>query len=332
MLTAKDKHSGEQKEGSPTYKWSVAIFSSRESIEVLAASINSVLNASKGKDTVIDVIVNGNSDLASEVGHHIESIKFVRNQHVMLRVWLITIADKAHAWNQYIHEIWPQSDIAYFIDGYVQVNSDSLTEINNGLDSSSSALAASGVPTTGRSARVLREEMMRSGGIHGNLYAIRGKVVRLLRERKFRLPLGIYRTDPTLGAALAFALDPAHNEWKLKERILVHPEATWSCPSLIWWSLSDLRAQGKRLFRQAQGNLENAAIRDHLAIRRKLPECLPQTVSELVLSWMDKNPWTTRKIFAKNPLCLLAAYKLRHQITLSPQINNPPWLVAHTRG
>jgi hypothetical protein len=34
-----------------------------------------------------------------------------------VRLWSIEVSDKAHVSNQYVHHIWPGSEIAYFVDG-----------------------------------------------------------------------------------------------------------------------------------------------------------------------------------------------------------------------
>ena len=43
---------------------------------------------------------------------------------------------------------------------------------------------------------------------------------------EFRLPIAIYRTDPTLSAALAYNLDPAGNAWR-SDRIAIAPDAVY---------------------------------------------------------------------------------------------------------
>ena len=49
-------------------------------------------------------------------------------------------------------------------------------------------------------------------------------------------------------------------------------------------SFARLRGDLRRRERQAQGMLENAAVRDHLAVRKQRPETLPATVEALLAS------------------------------------------------
>jgi hypothetical protein len=98
-------------------KRTVAIFSSREKLETLSSSIEAALVATSQADTTIDVIVNGNHVLAEEAGSYVRSLHAQGRASTLVRAWYIPVADKAHAWNQYLCGIWPESDIGYFIDG-----------------------------------------------------------------------------------------------------------------------------------------------------------------------------------------------------------------------
>jgi hypothetical protein len=227
-----------------------------------------------------------------------------------IRVWQIALGDKAHAWNEYLRCIWPGSRVAFFIDGYAQVKPDALTSLASGLDATSEAWAATGVPTCGRSAGKLRHAMLTEGGIHGSLHAVRGDVLARMRDQGFRLPLGLYRTDGLVGAAICFSMNPAEQRWN-SQRVLISPTAGWSYQPLRWWKPADLRTHVKRLLRQSQGLLENSAIKEHLAARRQAPESLPETTAELVEDWVRRNPALVRKCFLRHPLSYAALRRLR---------------------
>lgn len=300
----------------PESRWSVAIFSSRESIDTLASSIDAVLTAVSDTPAVVDVIVNGNRSLADAAARFAQTSPVAGSEPTIIRTWFLEVADKAYAWNTYVHEIWEGADLAYFVDGYVRVMPDAFALIANGLSCAPDKLAASGIPTVGRSSKALRKQMLKTGGIHGNLYMLRGEVLKQLCVRGFRLPIGIYRNDALLGAVICFGLNPAKNGWD-RRRIYVHPHATWVNPTLAWWRLGDLWRHGKKIMRQAQGILENHAVRDSLAFRKRPPETLPRTVSDLVLTWLRANPAQAARVFLRNPLCLFAANNVRARGDLS---------------
>jgi hypothetical protein len=307
-------------------KWSVAIFSSREVLDTLSSSINAVVTATSTTETTIDVIVNGNHVLAEGAASYIQALRPPCKASRLVRVWYGLVPDKGHAWNQYLHEIWQLSDIAFFVDGYARVMPDAFTLIGDTIVTEPKALAVSGVPTIGRSAKAVRELMLREGGIHGTLHALRGDVLAQLRALGFRLPLGTYRVDGILGAVICFGLDPAKNDWDVS-RILVHPKATWAFRPLTWRSVADLRTHLNRMKRQAQGELENLAVHEHLAVQKKSPQSLPRMSSELVNNWVSSFPHSALQSFVRNPLCILAARSLRHSHDWS-KTKSPPELIA----
>jgi len=273
------------------------------------------MEATRDIPATVEVIVNGNQELADKMRVIAHGLHLSSSASKIVRIWFLSAADKARAWNSYVHKIWSGSDVAFFVDGYTRVSRDSFAQLVDGLISTPEALGATGVPTMGRSARKLRGKMIRAGGIHGNLYALRGEVVKQLRDRKFLFPLGLYRTDALIGAVVCFGLDPATNEWDTR-RIFVQPQATWEFEALRWWRVKDLWSYWKRALRQAQGVLENHAVREHMAIQKRPPEMLPNTASTLVVEWLNAFPKRARTLFFLNPLCFIAARKLRNSISL----------------
>lgn len=147
--------------------------------------------------------------------------------------------------------------------------------------------------------------MLRVGGIHGNLYAVKGPALAQLKARRFRMPLGLYRTDALIGAVLCFNLDPSANEWST-HRIRVCEDASWAIDPLRWWRPSDLTTQWRRMLRQAQGELENRAIRQFFAIDRRRPEDLPGFADQLILDWATRFPDHAKRLFLRQPLCYVA--------------------------
>lgn len=292
--------------------WSVAVFSARESSAVLVKAIAAALNARTSRSIVVDVIVNGNKTLAEEIQRLKSELVSTHDAAADLRIWYIALGDKANAWNQYVYHIWPQSELAFFVDGYVEVLPDAFSAIERGIATSEQYLAATGVPQVGHSATRLRRQMLREGGIHGNLFALSRIGMQKVVESGFKLPLNIYRTDPTLGAALAFNLDPVEYDFDLR-RIRVEPNASWSYAPLSGFKGSHLLTQFKRFVRQAQGQLENRAIRNHFAVQKKSPASLPTTTRDLIEAWLKTATTREKMIFVKSPLTLYALHKLRRQ-------------------
>lgn len=285
----------------------VAIFASREETVSLEATIRAVSVAAPSS-TVIDVLINGNAALGIDI---VKVFGTASPPGPTIRVWSFALADKANAWNWYVHDIWSPASSTFFVDGYVRVRPDALSALRRAASDAPRSLAATGVPTSGRSSAGLRSEMLSAGGLHGNLYMLTRSSIELIRARRFRLPLGIYRTDSTLGAALSFAMDPASNEWSPRTFIAVSAHATWDRDVETLLSYRALNSYFKRRQRQAQGILENAAVSDHLASRKLRPETLPRTVEELVLEWARASSAQVHRITRRSLLSRQAMRKMR---------------------
>lgn len=315
----------------PCGHWSIAIFSSREHADTLQETVRAAIHASVGP-TVIDVLVNGNAALAERLADMMLAIHDFAQDGIKLRIWDIPVADKAYTWNLYVHELWPNADTTFFIDGYARVMPDALRRIHAALaEADAKVFLASAVPSQGRSAKRLREQIIKERGIHGNLYALPKRAIDALRACSFRLPLGIYRTDPTLGAALIFGLDPARNDWDTG-RVLVVPDASWSCASKSYFTPAAITTDLRRRVRVAQGTLENLAVREHLALERRPVDQLPESVSELVLNWLHRHPSEARWLFVQNPLCWFAARRLKRRVGSQPTVRSARMLFESPAG
>lgn len=276
----------------------VAVFASRESTDRLVSTL-SAARAVVSQNDVIDVLVNGNPALAASLARLLVS-DLAGKDGARIRVWSIKTGDKANAWNQYLHEIWSGEEMVFFIDGYVSLHGDSIDLLQDAVLGDPRALAGSGVPSNGPSARRVARHMLASGGFHGNFCCMRGDAIAEIRRRGFRMPVGLYRVDSLMGAVLSYGFDPRDKVWD-RHRIYVHPLATWSTPAKHWWRYQEWLAYAKRSLRQARGVLENAAVRNHLAVRRLSPEALPATAVELVNEWMQRCPGEASSVIRRNP-------------------------------
>lgn len=291
------------------YLWSVSIFAARESPDELIDTIKSIVEAS-AEATIVDVMVNGNSELASETAKQVDLLQQSLGSSI-IRVWSISLAGKAHAWNQYVHNIWPGSTLAYFVDGYARVQKSGLQLLAASISSSTDALAAGGVPVSGGTARQLREHTLKVGGLHGALFVLKEAVMLEMRDKGFRLPLGLYGFDSLLGAVLAFGLDPSVNNWDIKKFVILNPDVVFIIDEKKWWRYSVIKTQFKRILNNALRVLVVEATKYYLARQKRQPECLPKTVEEFVLGWVNNCPGDARKILRKYPICRIVLKRLK---------------------
>lgn len=261
----------------------VAITAARESVATLTDVVHATVIAA-GPGSCIDVLVNGNRALATGLAAALEQNRPEPESGIAVNVWYLELGDKAQTLNTIIHTLRRNANLFYFLDGYAQPNHDALDLLENALNAGSDALAATGVPSVGRSARQQGLAMRTTGGLHGNLFVLSKPAMDEIRQREFRLPMGLYRVDSLLGAVLNFNFDPAKHPWT-PSRIVVAPEASWSFTPLSIWKLRDLQTHFKRVWRQTTGSLENMAVKDHLVRQRRPAEQLPATARELVMDW-----------------------------------------------
>jgi len=206
-------------------------------------------------------------------------------QGVFVRFWGVDLPDKANAINVYLRYVASNNNIVCFLDGYVRPHSDAFQLLSSELLKNDFCLGATALPHIGREAKFIRMDTIKNGGIHGNLFALKGSTVKSIVDSGFLLPLGIYRVDSTLGSFINFNLDPERFSWDHK-RIAVVADATWDVDKKRWWRFKDIRDTYKRRARQAQGDFENKAIRYFFKSKSKLPT----SASELIKEWGSAEP------------------------------------------
>jgi len=275
--------------------WSVAIIAAREDVVTVSSVIDAAVAAVGRRPAVMDLMINGNRDLSQSMASYIRSKAGLDTASLTIRVWDLPLRDKAHAWNEYVHKIWPGSELAFFIDGNVTVMPDAFMLMEAGMKAAPGALAVNAMPSTQSSAH----------GFGGNLHALSGVAMAELRRRAIRMPLGIYRGDGLLGAILSFRFDPAQTRWDATSITVVHG-TTWKFRVGPRSRIAELRIGFNRLKRQARGNYESRAFRDHLAVRRNSPQSLPETVRELVVTWVRNHPVEAAGLALRHPLSLAA--------------------------
>lgn len=262
-------------------KINLVIFASRENLETLIRTVSSALNNAP-QQAIIDIIINGNSNLASQLS---EWLLQQSKPEQDVNIWHIPQADKANAWNQHIHSIWRGLSHSIYIDGYVRVSKVSINEIVNTLNSNPDAIGSSGIPTCGFSSKKLQKSMIKDGGFHGNLCSLKNDALSIFKKRKIKIPVGMYRVDSIVGAFLSFNLDNISNQWNPKKYIPVSYNASWDIDDKKFYRLKDIKSWFKRRQRQTQGEIENLAVKYHLTIEKVPLEKMPGDLNSLYNSW-----------------------------------------------
>jgi hypothetical protein len=189
----------------------------------------------------------------------------------------IPVGDKSNAWNVFVHEVAPQSEVCFFVDGDVRVEAGSFDHLGEALRQSPAANAAAAVPSTGRS-RTFQEELV---CVHrvvlGNLYALCGAFVQRAKETGTRLPVGYIGDDGLVTSLAKWNLDPTGRF--LEERVAPCPAARFAFDSFSVWSLRDWRTYWRRRVRYSVRHFQHELLAPLL--KRAGIAAMPRTVADL---------------------------------------------------
>lgn len=284
---------------------SIVIFSSRDPLHQVVAAVQHAIRAANGFSYQLHLFFNGDEQRAQSLTDEIKNLF----DDVPLNIWFFSLADKANCLNRYWHDIQPHAELHFFVDGYVELLPDSFSQLADAHEQlkksgKTTAHAYSGIPRNGRSSDLIRHQMITNGGIHGNLFMLPSETLTLIRQNNFYLPLGIYRTDPTMAAVMCFDFHPESCKWK-SDLVQVVPAAGWYFQNLRWYSYSDLKTHWLRLRRQALGSIENKALRQLFSIEKQSVNILPDTASELCLNYLTRYPLSWLN-YLRHPLLILA--------------------------
>lgn len=233
-----------------------AVFAHNEADHIIAAldSIERECSAD------VHVLVNGSTDGTLDVVREYAVTK-PNVQPVM-----ITVADKANAWNVFVHEIRPDADVYYFMDGDCRIAPGAIEVIESRMrkDEESGGdrpnAYSSTPPEVGRRQVLATLSLIEEEGLQGALYALTREFVIRLREKQIYLPKGVVGDDGLVGALAHWDLEPATG-WKTG-KIAVLRDAKFEYDRLSPWRVRDLKLYFNRRVRYSVRHLQNRIIKE----------------------------------------------------------------------
>ena len=229
----------------PRPSWAVAVFAHNEAGRIRAA-LESIGPAAGGRDVEVVVLANGCVDSTSA------EVRACANVLADLTLVEINTADKANAWNVYVHDVVTPERAAeietnFFMDGDVTLEARAFNLLAAALTEHPSANAAGGMPATGRDRDPWRARMVRNGTLAGNLYALRSTFVDELRKHRIRMPVGLIGEDLFLSWLVAnLGAAPLQDEGP---RCIFCANAEFSFRSLSPFRADDVRTYVRRKWR-----------------------------------------------------------------------------------
>lgn len=250
--------------------WSVCIFAHNEERR-LPRCLAALDGAAAGGDYVVHVLENGSTDMTACAARAFAAAD------PRIRVHQLAVANKANAWNDYIHRIAGEADMHIFLDGDVAPSRGAFKSLAFAFEGSPEAYAAAGLPANGRSRKAWTRRLLTEHYLSGNLYALSGAALDLLRTRDIRLPFGALDEDGLLTYILHTDLkggrDDAH-----RQRVAIATGAFFEFDSL-GFNLRDLALYRRRLKRYSKRYFQNQIL--YALLKEKGISALPERIAEI---------------------------------------------------
>jgi len=254
----------------------IAVFAHNEAGGIQRA-LRSVAAAAGDTDVEVYVLANGCTDAT------VDEVKACAA--FVPHLWLVEIdlADKANAWNTFVHDVVSadrsrEIETYYFADGDVTLEPNALSLLAASLRQAGGADAAGGMPATGRDRDAWRRRMVANGMLAGNLYALRASFVRQVRERGVRMPSGLIGEDFLVSWLVATGLG-RRPQPGARSRCVFNTGAQFSFRSLSPWRLRDYRTYLRRKWRYTLRALQHQMLIGYLWQHGL--QAMPRDVEEL---------------------------------------------------
>ncbi|MEO7191722.1 MAG: glycosyltransferase [Vicinamibacterales bacterium] len=242
----------------------IAVFAHNESGRI-TAGLRSIVIAAGSHPVEVIVVANGCSDST------VDEVRACASFLSHLSLVEIDIADKANAWNTYVHDVLDdarvsEADVCFFMDGDITLERDVLPLLASALHEVPGARAAGGLPATGRDREAWRQRMIQNGSLAGSIYGLRGTFIQELRRLAIRMPVGLIGDD----LFLSWLVDrdvSASTLARLAPASVFHVGAEFSFRSLSPLRPADYRTYVRRQWRYIRRALQHEMLTGLLSAR-----------------------------------------------------------------
>jgi hypothetical protein len=284
------------------------VFTYRERVEEVLLTIQSIVEVAQGQLTHIDILVNGNFEVATSLRKHLQ-YRSERPLMFDVRVWSVEKKGKDHSWNEYVHSLWDGQSQVFFFDGYANPEQGSIARAIELLAREPYRLAISSYPLGLRTSGNLSAEAKSEGGLCGGMFLLSHQAMAQMRASGFRLPVGLYGFDTVLGAALGYGLSPERADWDVKRHIGADDGITFR---ILTSTVPSTRTAKHFVGRQVKSGLRRlvcAATQHYFSVLNLPISLVPTTVESYVAEWIRMKPAAFVRIAATHPIAVLALYR-----------------------
>lgn len=264
----------------PTY--SITMFAYNEEHNI-ARAVKSIFDNSDDQLARVVVIANGCTDNTAGV------LKALSNKpaYDKLEVIELALGDKCNAWNHYVHDLAGQNDVHFLVDADVSFTKNAFPRMAVKLMADERANAVAGLPFSGRNQSQYEDLVVNGWCLFGNCYGVKHRFLELLRERHFRLPIGLGWIDSEITKAIhndvGLVKDPA------KGRIICDPECGYEFESLSLLKKDDWSLYLNRITRYKLGQMQEVYL-DQLEYA-DWPDNLLEINKRILAEIPNNTPW-----------------------------------------
>jgi glycosyltransferase involved in cell wall biosynthesis len=234
-----------------THAWPVAVFAHNEETRLLDC-----LDSLDQPGARLFVLVNGSTDRTEAIARD-----YARTRP-HLEVVSLALGDKARTWNVFVHEVVPEAEVVYFVDGDIHVLPGACAALAATLRAHPEATAAAAVPMSGRSREAMTRLVTDARLLMGGLYALRGSFVTTLKSAGTKMPVGYIGDDGWVTSMAKWNGDP-RNDWR-EDRVAPCLEAGYTFRSFSPWRRDDRRKYLRRRVRYSMRHFQHLLWRDTL--------------------------------------------------------------------
>ncbi|EQB32429.1 glycosyltransferase family 2 protein [Sphingobium ummariense] len=275
-------------------KVAVAIFAHQEERRIGACLSSLPLDRA---ETIFHILVNGSTDATADRAR----TRAGGRSNVIVHD--IAAGGKSRTWNHFIHALLTgDEDAVVLLDGDAEIVAGSIDALVETLKTCPQANAVAGMPVNGRQVELYRRNLKIEGGLFGDLYALSGRFVGMIRARGLRLPDDLIGDDGLVAAWAHTDLQTDHG-WVM-ERVAACEAAGFACEPVRLTQPSTWRMQYKRMINYSVRFYQNRIISDIMA--REGPDGLPPRLGALYGEWLPRfrprplpTGWFDRKALAR---------------------------------
>ncbi|MEE4290009.1 MAG: glycosyltransferase family A protein [Erythrobacter sp.] len=221
----------------------------------------------------VHVIVNGSSDATAAIARSFAGVEVCEYEQ----------GGKARSWNRFVLDEAEPAGAFVFVDGDAEVTPGSIDALLAALGQNPAANAAAGMPVNGRRAAAYRQEMRRTNGLFGDLYALSGDFVQRFRASGIRLPDDLIGDDSLVGALAK--TDLGHEDQWRDARVVVCEGAGFICePTQL--TLASLKGQYRRMVNYSVRHHQNRIVSE--IMRGPGPAGLPRSMVSLYPQFLPR--------------------------------------------